>query len=108
MMESLIHLGVSDITTIKSMCATVTVAEYRCLTWTTSSQCQPWWQSRPIKYPRDIDFDCQGNCYVVDYKKDQILVFNEDAQYLHPFDQGMQEGNSKILKDFVSVEIMRM
>ena len=25
--------------------------------------------------PRDIDFDCQGNCYVVDYKKDQILLF---------------------------------
>ena len=47
--------------------------------------------------PRDIDFDCQGNCYVVDYKKDQILVFNEDGQYLHPFDQGRQ-GKSK-LKD---------
>ena len=25
--------------------------------------------------PRDIDFDSQGNCYVVDYKKDQILLF---------------------------------
>ena len=47
--------------------------------------------------PRDIDFDCQGNCYVVDYKKDQILVFNEDGQYLHPFDQGRQ-GKSE-LKD---------
>ena len=37
--------------------------------------------------PMDIDFDSQGNMYVADTKKDQVLVFSEDGQYLRHFGQ---------------------
>ena len=40
-----------------------------------------------LKYPRDIDFDSQGNIYVVDSNKKQVLVFSNDGQYLHHFGQ---------------------
>ena len=40
-----------------------------------------------LKKPRDIDFDAQGNAYVVDYEKHQVLVFSDDGQYLHHFGQ---------------------
>ena len=42
-----------------------------------------------LKEPRDIDFDTQGNIYVVDNDsyKHQVLVFSEDGQYLRHFGQ---------------------
>jgi len=40
-----------------------------------------------LKKPRDIDFDAQGNAYIVDYEKHQVLVFSDDGQYLHHFGQ---------------------
>ena len=40
-----------------------------------------------LKLPWDIDFDSQGNIYVVDYNEHQVLVFSEDGQYLHHFGQ---------------------
>ena len=40
-----------------------------------------------LEDPEDIDFDSQGNIYVVDYGKDQVLVFSEDGQYLRHFGQ---------------------
>ena len=40
-----------------------------------------------LNRPRDIDFDTQGNIYVVESKKDQIVVFSEDGQYLRHFGQ---------------------
>ena len=40
-----------------------------------------------LKDPRDIDFDTQENIYVVDFEKDQVLVFSEDGQYLRHFGQ---------------------
>ena len=44
---------------------------------------QPWY----------IDFDTQGNIYVVDCVKDHVLVFSEDGQYLRHFGQkGQGEG----------------
>ena len=43
-----------------------------------------------LKEPMDIDFDTQGNIYVVDYSKDQVLVFSEDGQYLRHFGQREQ------------------
>ena len=46
-----------------------------------------------LKKPVDIDFDTQGNIYVVDYTKHQVLVFSEDGQYLCHFGQkGQGEG----------------
>ena len=38
-----------------------------------------------LKQPWDIDFDTQGNIYVVDCNKAQVLVFSEDGQYLRHF-----------------------
>ena len=38
-----------------------------------------------LKKPMDIDFDNQGNIYVVDLSKHQVLVFSEDGQYLRHF-----------------------
>ena len=40
-----------------------------------------------LQYPRDIDFDSQGNIYVVDSNKKQVLVFSNDGQYLYHFGQ---------------------
>ena len=40
-----------------------------------------------LKQPRDIDFDTQGNIYVVDFYKHQVLVYSEDGQCLHHFGQ---------------------
>ena len=40
-----------------------------------------------LQDPVDIDFDSQGNIYVVDYEKDQVLVFSEDGLYLRHFGQ---------------------
>ena len=40
-----------------------------------------------LEDPVDIDFDSQGNIYVVDYEKDQVLVFSKDGQYLRYFGQ---------------------
>ena len=46
-----------------------------------------------LKELRDIDFDTQGNIYVLDYSKHQVLVFSEDGQYLRHFGQkGQGEG----------------
>ena len=39
-----------------------------------------------LKDPVDIDFDIQGNIYVVDCNKKQVLVYGEDGQHLHHFD----------------------
>ena len=43
-----------------------------------------------LEDPEDIDFDSQGNIYVVDYEKGQVLVFSEDGQYLRHFGQREQ------------------
>ena len=43
-----------------------------------------------LKEPRDIDFDTQGNIYVVDFLQHEVLVFSEDAQYQRHFGQGEQ------------------
>ena len=42
-----------------------------------------------LKEPWNIDFDTQGNIYVVDNDsyKHQVLVFSEDGQYLRHFGQ---------------------
>ena len=32
--------------------------------------------------PVDIDFDSQGNMYVLDSSEKQVLVFNGDGEYL--------------------------
>ena len=40
-----------------------------------------------FKQPWDIDFDAQGNIYVVDLHKGQVIVFSEDGQYLRHFGQ---------------------
>ena len=46
-----------------------------------------------LKYPRDIDFDTQGNIYILDYSKHQVLMFSESGHYLHHFGQkGQGEG----------------
>ena len=46
-----------------------------------------------LEMPGDIDFDYVGSIYVVDYEKDQVLVFSEDGQYLRHFGQsGEGEG----------------
>ena len=47
-----------------------------------------------LKKPRDIDFDAQGNMFILDFDKDQVLVFSEDGQYLHHFGQkGWDKGD---------------
>ena len=43
----------------------------------------------------DIDFDSQGNIYVVDYEKNEVLVFSEDGQYLRHFGQ-WDEGEDEL------------
>ena len=48
-----------------------------------------------LKDPRDIDFDSEGNIYVVDYREDQVLVFSEDGQYLRHFGQ-WDEGEDEL------------
>ena len=46
-----------------------------------------------FKEPRDIDFDTQENIYVLDYNKEQVMVFSEDGHHLHHFDKkGPGEG----------------
>ena len=46
-----------------------------------------------LKKPWDIDFDTQGNIYVVDLDKSQVVVFSENGQYLRHFGQkGLGEG----------------
>ena len=40
-----------------------------------------------LNQPMDIDFDTQGNIYVVNSNKDEVLAFSEDGQYLHHFGQ---------------------
>ena len=40
-----------------------------------------------LEDPRDIEFDSEGNIYVVDHEKDQVLVFWKDGQYLRHFGQ---------------------
>ena len=53
-----------------------------------------------FKEPVDIDFDAQGNIYVVDSHfvvgtkgEPQVIVFSKDGQYLHHFGQkGQGEG----------------
>ena len=40
-----------------------------------------------LNYPRDIDFDTQGNMFILDYSKHQVLVFTEDGQYVRHFGQ---------------------
>ena len=43
-----------------------------------------------LKQPEGIDFDTQGNIYVVDFRQHEVLVFSEDGQYLRHFGQGEQ------------------
>ena len=38
-----------------------------------------------LKGPVDIDFDTQGNIFIADCHKCQVLVFSEDGQYLRHF-----------------------
>ena len=50
-----------------------------------------------FKYPRDIDFDAQGNIYVLDEDKHNkhyaVMVFSEDGHHLRHFDKkGWGEG----------------
>ena len=45
-----------------------------------------------LKEPRDIDFDAQGNIYLLDFatwSSDVVQVFSEDGQYLHHFDRNV-------------------
>ena len=44
------------------------------------------------KNPTDIDFDSNGNIYVVDWGKCHVLAFTEDGRYLYHFGQ---EGRGK-------------
>ena len=44
-----------------------------------------------LKYPRDIDFDTQGNVYVLDYSEHNVLVFSEDGKYLRHFGHSGQK-----------------
>ena len=48
-----------------------------------------------LKKPVDIDFDSQGNIYVVDTEEDLVLVFSEDGQYLCHFGQ-WEEGEGEL------------
>ena len=49
-----------------------------------------------LEGPMDIDFDSQGNIYVVDFEKNQVLVFSEDGQYLCHFGQWWDEGEDEL------------
>ena len=49
-----------------------------------------------LEDPRDIDFDSEGNIYVVDYERDRVLVFSENGQYLRHFSQKGQ-GKGELL-----------
>ena len=40
-----------------------------------------------LKKPKDVDFDHQGNIYVLDFIMNQVLVFCENGQYLRHFGQ---------------------
>ena len=44
----------------------------------------------------DIDFDHQGNMYVLDSSKKQILVFHEDGEYLHCFGQSKHSDTERL------------
>ena len=50
-----------------------------------------------LKGPRDIDFDAQGNIYVLDFVvnqlSDRVQVFSEDGQYLCHFGEWPGEGD---------------
>ena len=48
-----------------------------------------------LKRPEDIDFDVQGNIYVVDSRQHEVVVFSEDGQYLRHFDEG-EEGKGEL------------
>ena len=43
--------------------------------------------SSQFNQPRDIDIDTQGNIYLLDDTKNQVLVFSEDGQYIRHFSQ---------------------
>ena len=43
-----------------------------------------------LRQPVDIDFDTQGNIYVVDALQHVVLVFSEDGQHLRYFGRGEQ------------------
>ena len=49
-----------------------------------------------LEKPMDIDFDSHGNIYVVEYGKDQVLVFSEDGQYLRHFSQREDQGEGEL------------
>ena len=49
----------------------------------------------------DIDFDHQGNVYVLDSSKKQILVFSEDGEYLHCLGQSKHSDIERLHGDFV-------
>ena len=49
-----------------------------------------------LEGPMDIDFDSQGNIYVVDFEKNQVLVYSEDGQYLCHFGQWWDEGEDEL------------
>ena len=40
-----------------------------------------------LKKAMDVDFDSQGNSYVIDEVKDQVLVFSGNGRYLYHFGQ---------------------
>ena len=46
--------------------------------------------------PVDIDFDHQGNVYVLDSSEKQVLVFNGDGEYLHCFGQSKHSDIEKL------------
>ena len=46
--------------------------------------------------PVDVDFDSQGNMYVLDSSQKQILVFNEDGEYQHRFGQNKYSDLEKL------------
>ena len=46
--------------------------------------------------PVDIDFDSQGNMYVLDSSEKQVLVFNGDGEYLHCFGQSKHSDIEKL------------
>ena len=46
--------------------------------------------------PVDVDFDSQGNMYVLDSSEKQILVFNEDRKYQHRFGQSKYSDLEKL------------
>ena len=63
-----------------------------------------------LKKAMDIDFDSQGNSYVIDEVKDQVLVFSGNGQYLYHFGQKGQSrgglsdpGGLCISRDFVYI-----